>query len=109
MPLLQLLRYQAPDGREPLTEWLRSLEDRKVQARVRIRLNRIACGNFGDCEPVGEGVIELRLHFGPGYRIYFGRQGNALVVLLCGGSKRSQSVDISRAKAFLSDWKQRQA
>ena len=65
-------------------------------------------GNFGDCEPVGEGVIELRVHVGAGYRVYCGRHGKAVVLLLCGGDKGSQSADIKRAKALWSEWKRRQ-
>lgn len=107
--MLQLLRYQATDGREPFTEWLQSLRDKQTQARIRFRIRRLEAGLFGDCEPIGEGVMELREHFGPGYRIYFGRHGRMIVVLLCGGSKRSQTADIKAAKQFWADWKRRQS
>ena len=69
---------------------------------------QVQAGNFGDCEPVGEGVIELRVHVGAGYRVYCGRHGKAVVLLLCGGDKGSQSADIKRAKALWSEWKRRQ-
>ncbi len=66
-------------------------------------------GNFGDCEPVGDGVSELREHLGVGYRVYFGRHGQTVVILLCGGSKKSQVTDIKAAKGYWEDWKRRQS
>ncbi|RQU91118.1 type II toxin-antitoxin system RelE/ParE family toxin [Burkholderia cenocepacia] len=104
----ELLRYQRDDGREPFTEWLNAVRDKPAQARIRERLRRVQTGNFGDCEPVGEGVIELRVHVGTGYRVYFGRHGGAVVLLLSGGDKASQSDDIRRAKEHWSNWKRRQ-
>jgi putative addiction module killer protein len=106
--MFEVLRYQAEDGRQPFTEWLGSIEDRSIQARVRVRLRRLEAGLFGDCEPVGGGVLELREHSGPGYRIYLGRHGRLIVVLLTGGTKRTQSNDIESAKALWADWKRRQ-
>jgi putative addiction module killer protein len=106
---MELFRYQRADGREPFTEWLNALRDKATEARIRVRLLRIEAGNFGDCEPVGDGVMELRIHVGAGYRIYFGRHGKALVILLCGGDKRSQASDIKRAKDYWTEWKQRQS
>lgn len=107
--MIKLLRYQRGDGREPFTEWLNTLRDKVAQARIRIRLRQIQTGNFGDCEPVGEGVTELRIHVGAGYRVYFGRHGKLVVILLCGGDKRSQPADIKQAKALWMEWKRRQA
>ncbi|MBP0712469.1 type II toxin-antitoxin system RelE/ParE family toxin [Burkholderia sola] len=104
----ELLRYQRDDGREPFTEWLNAVRDKPAQARIRERLRRVQTGNFGDCEPVGEGVIELRVHVGTGYRVYFGRHGGAVVLLLSGGDKASRSDDIRRAKEHWSNWKRRQ-
>ena len=92
-------RYQQDDGREPATDGLESLRDKVAEARIRVRLRQVQAGNFKDSEPVGEGVIELRIHVGAGYRVYCGRHGKALVILLCGGDKRSQSADINRAPA----------
>lgn len=102
-----MLRYQAEDGRQPFTEWLTSIQDKVMQARLRIRLRRLEAGLFGDCEPVGDGVLELREHQGAGLRIYFGRYGRTVIVLLTGGTKRSQSKDIETAKAYWADWKRR--
>ncbi|WP_279601234.1 type II toxin-antitoxin system RelE/ParE family toxin [Methylobacterium sp. E-045] len=83
--------------------WLRGLRDTRATARtarIALRLDRLAHGNPGDVKPVGEGVSELRIDYGPGYRIYFVRRGEALVILLCGGDKGSQDRDIARAKAI---------
>lgn len=106
--MLEIVRFQAADGTEPVSEWLRAIKDKQVQARIRIRIQRVAAGNFGDCEPVGDGISELREHFGPGYRVYLARRGKALVVLLCGGTKKSQAADIELARRYWADWKRRQ-
>ena len=105
--MIELLRYQRKDGREPFTEWLESIRDKVAQARIRVRLRNVQAGNFGDCEPVGEGVIELRIHIGAGYRVYCGRHGRAVVLLLYGGDKGSQAADIKRATLLWSEWKGR--
>lgn len=107
--MFELLRYQRDDGREPLTDWLDSLRDKVAEARIRVRFRQVEAGNFGDSEPVGEGVIELRVHVGAGYRVDCGRRGTAQVILLCGGDKRSQAADIGRAKELWSEWKRRQS
>ena len=73
--MIEVFRYQTTSGEEPVTDWLQSLRDKQAQAKVRIRLKRLEAGIFGDCEPVGEGVMELREHLGAGYRVYFGRHG----------------------------------
>lgn len=99
--MIEILRYQREDGREPFTEWLNAVRDKVAQARIRVRLRQVQAGNFGDCEPVGEGVIELRVHVGAGYRVYCGRHGKAVVLLLCGGDKGSQAADIKRAKELV--------
>jgi putative addiction module killer protein len=78
--------------------WLKNLRDRSGRTRIAKRLTRLVDGNFGDSKSVGEGVSELRIHHGPGYRVYFTQRGSVLVILLCGGDKSTQSVDIERAK-----------
>lgn len=85
---------------ETFSEWLEALRDRKAAAKIAARLARLELGAFGDVEPVGEGVAELRIHYGPGYRIYVVQHGDILVVVLCGGDKSSQARDIKRAKAM---------
>jgi putative addiction module killer protein len=106
--VIELIRYQQEDGREPYTEWFRSLRDQIAKARIAARLRQIGSGNFGDCKSVGEGVTELRINVGAGYRVYCGKYGQCLVVLLCGGDKDSQSQDIAKAKALWANWKRRQ-
>jgi putative addiction module killer protein len=86
---------------------LATLKDDRAEARVAARINRLASGNSGDCKPVGGGVWELRIDYGPGYRVYFGRIGREVVLLLCGGDKRRQSADIEKAIEYLNDYKQR--
>ncbi|MGE5500585.1 MAG: type II toxin-antitoxin system RelE/ParE family toxin [Ignavibacteriales bacterium] len=81
-------------------EWLAALRDRRAAAKIAGRLARVELGLFGDIKPVGEGVSELRIDYGPGYRVYLIRQGAALVILLCGGDKSGQAKDIKRAKTM---------
>ena len=107
--MIEVFRYQREDGQEPFSDWLNALRDKIAQARIRIRLRQLQAGSFGDCEPVGEGVIELRIHVGAGYRVYCGRHGKAVVLLLCGGDKSSQKTDIKRAKVLWAEWKGRQS
>lgn len=84
--------------------WLTGLRDIKARARIHARIDRMAEGNFGDAEPVGEGISEARIHYGPGYRLYFIRRGQSLVVLLCGGDKSTQQKDIKQAKRIAQAW-----
>jgi len=79
-------------------DWINSLKDRRAARKIAMRIDRAAYGNFGDVKSVGEGVSEMRIHYGPGYRVYFVQRGNTLVVLLSGGSKRTQAKDIKKAK-----------
>jgi putative addiction module killer protein len=98
--------YETSNGQAPFTEWFASIQDTKTQTRIRGRLDRVEAGNFGDCQSVGDGVFELRLHFGQGYRIYFGEVANTIVLLLCGGEKSSQTQDIERAKIYWREYKE---
>jgi len=106
--VFEIVRYQREDGAEPYTEWFRRLRDAMAKTSIGKRLRRVEAGNLGDCKPVGEGVSELRIDVGPGYRAYFGLRGTVLVVLLCGGDKSRQDRDIAMAKTYWADWKQRQ-
>ena len=83
---------------EVYSRWFTGLRDRQAKARIDIRIRRLSLGNFGDIKPVGEGVSELRISYGPGYRIYLVQRGNTLVILLAGGDKRTQQQDIKKAK-----------
>lgn len=100
-----VLVYEDENGKEPFSEWFKSLRDIQGKARIEARIRRLSDGLFGDCEPVGEGVRELRMFFGPGYRVYFGEEGDNIVILLCGGDKRTQKQDIKTAKGY---WKEYQ-
>ena len=105
--MIEIRHYQSAEGEQPFTDWLHDLKDQQARARIRVRLDRLALGNFGDCEPVGGGVIELRIDWGPGYRVYCARLGQMIVLLLCGGDKRTQKKDIKRAKDYFEDFKNR--
>ena len=82
---------------EIFAQWLDGLRDVRARARVQVRVERLAAGNAGDVEPVGEGISEMRIHYGPGYRVYFKKHGRDVVILLAGGDKRTQSADIKTA------------
>ncbi len=99
--------YVAEDGRVPFSEWLASLRDLKARAKVRVRLDRVSLGNLGDCHSVGEGVQELRIDYGPGYRVYFGQVGSTIVLLLCAGDKSTQANDIEQAKHYWNEYRRR--
>jgi putative addiction module killer protein len=102
-----ILHYRTVDGRFPYREWIESISDKIARAAVLARIDRLAFGTFGDWKAVGEGVFELRVHHGTGHRIYFGRDGVAVVILLCGGPKRSQDADVRRAKRYWKDYEKR--
>ena len=102
----EIRRYITLDGTIPFAEWLDSLRDRKTEAKIRERLKRISLGNLGDYRSVGEGVFELKIDYGPGYRVYFGQIGSTIVLLLCGGDKSTQKQDIRKAKEYWADYEQ---
>ncbi|MGH8694654.1 MAG: type II toxin-antitoxin system RelE/ParE family toxin [Burkholderiales bacterium] len=106
---VELRYYQTSAGEQPFVEWLQGLADRQARTRIEARLARVAVGNFGDVEAVGEGVLELRIDWGPGYRVYFSRLGQVIVLLLFGGDKRTQQKDTKRAKEYFEDYKARTA
>ena len=94
---MELRRYVTDSGEDVFGQWLARLSDAKARARIAARLTRLAAGNFGDCKPLREGVWELRIDWGPGYRVYYAKVGQTYVVVLGGGDKRSQSADVTRA------------
>jgi len=105
-PKREVYYYRNSTGRVAVKEWLDSIKDGKTRIKIRLRLGRIEEGNLGDHHSVGGGVMELRMDFGPGYRIYFGIDGIRIVVLLCGGEKRSQASDIRIAMDYWKAYKQ---
>ena len=94
-------------GKDVFDQWLTRLADTRTQAKIAVRINRLAAGNFGDCKSLRQGLFELRIDWGPGYRIYYAMLGTSCVLLLCGGDKRKQSSDIDRALEYLKDYKDR--
>ena len=104
---MELRIYTDTLDRQPLTQWLDNLKDIRARAQIRARLARVAAGNFGDCKPLRDGVQELKIDYGPGYRVYLSRQGPVLVLLLCGSDKGDQNRAINQAIEYLNDWKQR--
>ncbi len=87
--------------------WLCGLRDRLARVKVQARITRLALGNAGDVEPVGAGISEMRIHYGPGYRVYYLQCRSCEIVLLCGGTKETQNADIERAREIANDWKER--
>jgi putative addiction module killer protein len=103
----EIRRYTTKSGKDVFAGWLRDLRDARTQAKVAARIDRIAVGNFGDCKSLGGGLFELRVNWGPGYRVYYAMIGRTCVLLLCGGDKGRQSSGIERAKAYLKDYWER--
>ena len=99
--------YLSPEGFDPYADWLASLADRQAKARVLVRVLRMGAGNFGDCKALSDGVWELRIDHGPGYRVYYAQAGKSLILLLAGGDKRKQKADIAIAIDRWNDWQQR--
>lgn len=104
----EIILYVTENNTCPFEAWLEGLRDRRARAKIRKRLDRVQLGNLGDVKPVGEGVSELRVDYGPGYRIYFAQVGTVVVLLLSGGDKSSQRQDILKAKQYWIDFQQRQ-
>jgi len=103
-----IAHYLTPEGVDLYQEWLDSLKDRIAKAKITTRINRVASGAFGDCKPVGNGVWELRIDQGPGYRVYYAQAGGKLILLLLGGDKRKQQADINKAMKCWNDYQRRQ-
>ncbi len=103
----EIEEYLDENGKSPFREWILSLKDIKTRARIRMRVNRLRLGNFGDCRFLGNGVYELKIDLGPGYRIYLGRESDVILMLLCGGDKKNQRKDIVKAKKLWQDYVRR--
>ena len=104
---MEVRRYCSAAGSDEFGSWLASLGDPRAKAAVLVRVSRLALGNFGDCKPVGGGVLELRIDHGPGYRVYCARVGRQVVLLLGGGDKRRQARDIEVVRNRLTDFQKR--
>jgi putative addiction module killer protein len=104
---VEVRQYRTVEGRTPIAEWLDGLRDLGGRGRIVAHLDRLSVGLKGDWRSVGNGVYELRIDAGPGYRVYYAQDGNAVILLLCGGDKRTQVRDIGRAYAYWEDYKTR--
>ncbi len=102
-----LAYYLTGTGQKPFKEWLDGLQDIAARQKVRIRLDRVRLGNLGKNRSLGEGVYELKIHYGPGYRVYYGMEKKTVVLLLLGGDKSSQKKDIAQARIYWQDYKRR--
>ena len=105
--MIEIRHYVSRAGKDVFDDWLTQLADARAQAKIASRINRLAAGNFGDCKPSRHGVSELRIDWGPGYRVYYAMIGRECVLLLCGGDKRKHASNIERALEYLKDYKER--
>lgn len=97
--------FKTANGKLPFKDWLNNLSDMKARVAIELRIDRLEMGNFGQSKSLGAGLHELKIDIGPGYRVYFGRVGLELILLLCAGSKKTQQKDIIKAKEYLKDYK----
>ena len=97
--------YQSTGGKIPFKQWLNNLSDMRARVAVELRIDRILLGNLGQCKSLGGGLHELKIDVGPGYRVYLGKIGLQVILLLCAGDKKSQSKDIVKAREYLKDYK----
>lgn len=100
----EILHYTTPSGHDPYRRWYTAIKDQKTQIVISNRISRLRTGNFGDFKRLNKDIYELRIHYGPGYRVYFGLYNNDIVILLCGGDKGTQHRDITRAQSYWSDF-----
>ncbi len=107
LAVIDIRRYVTESGRDLFGEWLAGLKDNRARAKILVRIDRLSVGNFGDSKALGGGLLELRVDWGPGYRVYYARIGAACVLLLCGGDKHRQSEDIRHARERLKDYQER--
>ena len=103
----EILNYTTPSGRNPYRQWYTRITDEKAQIAISNRITRLRVGNFGDFKRLGQDLYELRIHYGPGYRVYFGVFQNDIVILLCGGDEGTQQRDITRARNYWNDFLER--
>ena len=105
--MIEVVRYVTESGKDVVGEWLAELKDSRARIKIIARLDRLVRGSVGDCKPLEKGVWELRINWGPGYRVYYAMVERQCVLLLCGGDKRSQQADIERAVEYLDDFRLR--
>ena len=105
---IEIELYKTRSGHCPFDIWFESLRELYTRAKILTRLDRLKLGNFGDCKSLGEGIAELRLDYGPGFRVYYSKIGNKVILLLCGGVKGSQAKDINNAREYLKEYRSRE-
>jgi putative addiction module killer protein len=105
--MIDVLRCVTESGKDVVGDWLKNLHDNRTRAKIAVRINRLAAGTFGDCKPLRDGVWELRIDWGLGYRVYYAKTGRTAVLLRCGGDKRKQSADQNRAVGYWIDYQRR--
>src|SRR2546430_15762399 len=105
--VIEIRHYVIRTGKDVFDDWLTQLADARAQANIATRINRLAAGNFGDCKPLRQGLSELRIDWGPGYRVYYAMIGRECVLLLCGGDKRKESAELERGVVVLQKYKRR--
>jgi putative addiction module killer protein len=105
--MIDVRYYLTASGKNVVDDWVTDLRDERAAAKIAIRIERLAAGNFGDCKTLRDGVWELKIDWGPGYRVYYAMAGKQIVLLLCGGDKRKQGADIERAVEYWNDYKRR--
>jgi putative addiction module killer protein len=104
---MEVRRSLTKGGKHVFGAWLGGLKDNRTRAKILVRIDRLSAGNFGECKSLSAGLFELRIDWGPGYRVYYAFDGRTCVLLLCGGDERKQSSDIKRAAAYLKDYLER--
>lgn len=107
MEEIEIEIYETSTGKRPFEIWFKGIKEIHTRAKILTRMDRLKLGNFGDCKVLQEGVWELRIHYGPGIRVYYGKVGKKLVLLLCGGDKGSQKRDIEKAREYFNDYQLR--
>ncbi len=103
--MIEIRKFRRSDGLIPFDRWITKLRDERTKTRILIQLDRLRLGLEGDWKPVGEGVFEMRIFVGKGYRVYFAREGKTMVILLCGGDKPTQRRDIDLAKSYWQEYR----
>ena len=104
---MEIREYISREGKAIFTDWWRKLRDRQAREKIHIQIDRLALGNTGDYKSLGNGLYELRIHYGPGYRVYYGKTGKHIILILCGGNKASQRQDVNLAKQYWEDYRRR--
>lgn len=105
---MEIRHYRTPSGKDPYQQWLDKLKDMKGRVVIQRRVDRLIAGNFGDHKFCENGVWEVRIDFGPGYRVYYAQDEKTIILLLCGGSKRTQAADVKEAVRYWHDYQRRQ-